>query len=220
VVGAVATLAMALVAVWLAMTDGGGTRPTASSLARPGPLASGTAAPARPLDSAKAAAAPATSFVHFSNGMFQVGPDIRPGTYRTRTGSNGCYFARLKGFSGSLDDVLANDNPQGPAVVTILATDRGFQSDACATWTADLSPLVKGSSFGPGDYIVGTDLEPGTYRDSGPGQSCYYARLSGFTHALSDVIANNNTTSPAIVTVAPSDRGFTSAGCGAWTRIG
>ena len=67
---------------------------------------------------------------------------------------------------------------------------------------------------------MGTDVQPGTYRNSRAGRDCYYARLSGFTHALNDIIANNNTESPAIVTIAPSDRGFTSTGCGTWTRVG
>jgi hypothetical protein len=64
-----------------------------------------------------------------------VGKDIQPGTYRTRTGSPGCYYARLRGFSGSVDDILANDNTDSPAVVTIKASDKGFESQNCGTWT-------------------------------------------------------------------------------------
>src|SRR5438270_5110397 len=107
VVGAIATLAMVLVAVWLATTNGG-TRPAASTMARPTVFPSVPVVPGKPLDSAKAGPATAAGFERFSNGIFQVGPDVRPGTYRTRDGADGCYFARLKGFSGSLEDVLAN----------------------------------------------------------------------------------------------------------------
>jgi hypothetical protein len=48
---------------------------------------------------------PAPTFATFTDGNYQVGIDIQPGTYRTTTGSQGCYYARLKGFSGSLDDI-------------------------------------------------------------------------------------------------------------------
>jgi hypothetical protein len=78
---------------------------------------------------------------------------------------------------------------------------------------------VRNNSFGPGEYIVGSDLQPGTYRNRGGGQACYFARLRGFTHASSDVIGNNNINGPAIVTVAASDRGFASRGCGTWTKV-
>ena len=183
-------------------------------------LASSAAPAPRQVDSAKVTVTPASEFAHFSSGIFRVGQDVRPGTYRLRSGSDGCYFARLKSFGGSTDDILANDAAEGPAVVTILPTDTGFQSDHCGTWTSDLSPIVRNSSFGPGDYIVGTDLQPGTYRNRGGGQACYYTRLRGFTHASGDIIANNNTQGTAIVTVGASDRGFSSTGCGTWFRLG
>src|SRR5439155_26639610 len=127
--------------------------PAASTTAGPTVFPSVPVVQGKPLDSAKAGPAAATSVERFSNGIFQVGPDVRPGTYRTRGGGDGCYFARLKGFSGSLEDVLANDSAVGPAVVTILPTDRGFQSDNCSTWTTDLSPIAGQGPFGPGAYI-------------------------------------------------------------------
>lgn len=59
-----------------------------------------------------------------------VGSTVQPGTYSS-TGDT-CYWARLKGFSGTLDDIIANGN--GPSIVTIAPTDVGFQSNRC-TWT-------------------------------------------------------------------------------------
>ncbi len=41
---------------------------------------------------------PTPSFASFGDGTYQVGKDIQPGTYRTRTGSTGCYYERLSGF--------------------------------------------------------------------------------------------------------------------------
>ncbi|HEY7832295.1 MAG TPA: hypothetical protein VIG30_01905 [Ktedonobacterales bacterium] len=158
------------------------------------------------------------SYAHFGDGTFQVGKDIQPGTYRTRVGSPGCYYARLKGFGGTVDDIIANDNTDAPAVVLIAATDKGFQSQNCGTWTQDLSQITASkTTFGDGIYIVGTDITPGTYKNSGD-QGCYYARLSGFGGTVDDIVSNNNTDAVAIVTIAASDKGFQSARCGTWTK--
>jgi hypothetical protein len=162
---------------------------------------------------------PAPTFVTFTDGAYQVGNDIQPGTYRTRTGSPGCYYERLKGFSGTLGDILANNNTDNPAIVTILATDKGFNSQNCGTWTEDLSQITTSTTtFDDGIYIVGTDIKPGTYKNSGS-QGCYYARLSGFTGTIYGILANNNTNTAAIVTINASDKGFESTRCGTWTRM-
>ncbi len=161
---------------------------------------------------------PTPSFAHFGDGTYQVGKDIKAGTYRTRTGSPGCYYARLKGFGGSVDDIIANDNTDAPAVVTIKASDKGFESQNCGTWTRDLSQITASkTSFDDGIFIVGTDIKPGTYKDTG-GDSCYYARLRGFGGTIDDIIANNNVSAPTIVTISSSDKGFQSKGCGTWTK--
>ena len=77
------------------------------------------------------------------------------------------------------------------------------------------SPLT---SFGDGTYIVGTDIQSGTYRNSG-GSNCYYARLSGFGGTSADIIDNENTDTSAIVTISSTDKGFQSKNCGTWTQI-
>jgi hypothetical protein len=155
----------------------------------------------------------------FSDGTYQVGTDIQPGTYRTRESSLGCYYARLGGFSGELNDILANANTDAPAVVTIKPTDAGFESQGCGTWTKDLSAITESkTSFDDGIYIVGTDIEPGTYRSSGS-SGCYYARLRNFSADLNSIIANGNTDAPTVVTIAPTDAGFESQNCGTWTKL-
>ena len=169
--------------------------------------------------SAKPTQKPQPIFANFGDGIFQVGKDIQPGTYRTRVGSSGCYYARLKGFSGTLDDILANNNTDAPAIVTIAKTDKGFESTNCGTWTQDLSQITTSkTSFDDGMYLVGTDIAPGTYKNSGS-SSCYYARLSGFTNTIDSIISNNNTDAAAIVTIAASDKGFESTRCGTWTKL-
>jgi hypothetical protein len=163
-------------------------------------------------------ATPTPNYPHFGDGTFQVGKDIQPGTYRTRQGSDGCYYARLKGFGGGIEDIIANDNTNAPAVVTIAASDKGFLSQNCGTWTQNVSQITKSkTTFEDGAFIVGTDIEPGTYKSSG-GDGCYYARLRGFGGTIDDIIANANPTGAAIVAIKASDKGFTSARCGTWTK--
>lgn len=70
----------------------------------------------------------------FGAGTYRIGEEIRPGTYRSSE-SRGCYWERLSGFSGSLGDIIANDFTNSVAVVTIQASDVGFSSSDCGTWT-------------------------------------------------------------------------------------
>ena len=72
---------------------------------------------------------------HFSDGTHRVGEDIQPGTYRTREGSSGCYYARLSGFGGGTEEILSNEVTDAPSIVAIEPTDAGFQSKRCGTWT-------------------------------------------------------------------------------------
>lgn len=158
----------------------------------------------------------AQSAVSFPDGTYIVGVDIPAGTYRSVNGDN-CYWERLSGFGGTLDETIENDIAPGPAVVTILPSDAGFTSDRCGVWTSDLSPITSSPAapFGDGTFIVGTDIAPGTWRSVG-GHDCYWKRLSGFTGSLDDIIANDFST---IVTIRPGDRGFASDRCGRWTLV-
>lgn len=70
----------------------------------------------------------------FRDGVFMVGTDIAPGTWRTEV-ADGCYWARIRGFSGQTSDIIANDNARGAAVVQIVTTDKGFISRRCGNWT-------------------------------------------------------------------------------------
>lgn len=72
--------------------------------------------------------------------------------------------------------------------------------------------------FSDGNFVVGTDIQAGTYRTRSKPSACYYARLSGFSGELGEILANENTYYPAIVTIAPTDKGFKSSGCGTWTQ--
>lgn len=73
--------------------------------------------------------------VPFGDGAFRVGRDVAPGTWQASSPTDSCYWERLSGFSGTLDDVLANNIGPGPMMVTISPSDVGFDSHRCGTWT-------------------------------------------------------------------------------------
>lgn len=208
----VGALAVLLVIGMFNAVAGSGSAPAS---APPGQAASS----AQPTRASAPTSTPAPTFAHFGDGTFIVGRDIQPGTYRTRQGSASCYYARLKGFGGTVDEIIANDNTDDTAIVTIAASDKGFQSTGCGTWTKDLSRITSSkTTFGDGMYLVGTDIAPGMYKSSGQ-TGCYYARLSGFGGTIDDILANNNTDSSAILTISASDKGFQSTRCGTWTKV-
>lgn len=69
------------------------------------------------------------------DGTYEVGKDIQPGTYVSGVPDSGnCYWARMKGTSGSMDDIIANNNSAGQSVVTIAASDKVFESSGCNDW--------------------------------------------------------------------------------------
>jgi hypothetical protein len=83
---------------------------------------------------AKASGSPATRMTG-DGGMYRVGADIVPGTYRsTGNADDSCYWERDKDATHSLNSIVANNNVNGTAVVTISATDGYFKTTGCGDW--------------------------------------------------------------------------------------
>lgn len=164
---------------------------------------------------------PEPTFASFEDGTWEVGVDIDPGTYRLQSPASFCYWERLRGFSGDLDDIIANENVMDAfAVVTIGKNDAGFSSSGCGEWTKDLSQVTFDREHidMDGTYIVGTDIKPGKWKSAG-GEFCYWARLKSFSGTLSSILANDNVFGGStIVTIRSTDKGFETRGCGVWER--
>lgn len=143
--------------------------------------------------------------------------EIKPGIY-VASGGDSCYWERVSGFSGTLDDILANDFGNARPVVEILSTDAGFESSNCVRWTAIEDAISPQTTIPDGTWLVGEEVSPGTYAAPG-GESCYWERLSGFSGDFDDIIANGLSESRSIVEIASSDVGFSTNGCGEWTPI-
>lgn len=160
------------------------------------------------------------------DGDFQVGSDIKPGTYRTTGNEDGmCYWERAKDSSGEMDSLLANDNVTGTSYVTVKASDKLFKSSDCNDWEAvdtkaKGSPAAKMSGDG-GMFRVGADIAPGTYKSTGnEDDMCYWERTKDAEHGLESIIANDNVTGSAVVTISASDTYFKTSGCTDWKKTG
>ena len=74
------------------------------------------------------------------------------------------------------------------------------------------------ASFGDGTWIVGSNIQPGTYRSSSTGGGCYWERLSGFSGGFGDIIANEITDELSLVEISSTDAGFSTQDCGTWKK--
>jgi hypothetical protein len=178
-----------------------------------------TAAPmtAAPTTTVAPTTVPAGPAKTFGDGTHLVGTSIAAGTYRAG-GGEGCYWQRLSGLGGTLGDIIANDDAVGPAIVTILPTDKAFSTQYCGTWTPLPSSGSQAISFGDGTFAVGIEIAPGTYQAPG-GSSCYWERESAFgAGGINGIISNDNPSGSVVVAIAPTDEGFQTQGCGSWTK--
>lgn len=74
---------------------------------------------------------------------------------------------------------------------------------------------------GSGTYLVGVDIEAGTYRSAvGPDGSCYWERLSGLSGESDEIMANEIVSRGTVLAeIKPSDYAFKTSGCANWRRI-
>jgi len=150
-------------------------------------------------------------------GTHLVGPDIEPGIYVGLAGEGileSCYWARLSNLSGS-DDILANENAIGLYYMEVLSTDKALET-GCELIPINLVPAREDflSILPPGTYLVGRDIEAGTYRGKAGDDildSCYWARLSNVS-GDDDILANNNATGQYFIEVLATDFALT-VGC-------
>ena len=90
------------------------------------------------------------------------------------------------------------------------------------TFVLLLAPALGAQTFsGSGTYIVGVDIDAGTYRSEvGPSGKCYWARLSGLSRNLNEIITHQMIRGgSAVVEIKPSDYAFETQHCEEWRRI-
>jgi|GEM_PF-3967717 len=154
----------------------------------------------------------------FGAGLYRVGQDIEATTYRTQSSGKDCFWERLSELDGYQDQIIAREFNDGPAVVQVKGRDRAFNSQGCARWTKDLSPITEdlNAPFGQGVYIVGVDIAPGLWQSQDSGR-CYWKRLGGFSWEPADILEEAFVReTPAVVLIEAGDKGFASSECGTW----
>ncbi len=112
-----------------------------------------------------------------------------------------------------------DDSDDPDATATPAETAEPGNATNAPTLDATAEPDGPATSFGDGQHVVGTDIEPGTYRSSAStttSNSCFWNRLSGFGEMGNSITARlvNNQT---VVTIVDSDAGFFSQNCGTWS---
>ncbi|MFF8533231.1 hypothetical protein ACN6K9_007103 [Streptomyces sp. SAS_267] len=86
---------------------------------------------------------------------------------------------------------------------------------------ADAAEKGKAAFAGNGDFRVGPDVEPGTYRTTGNTDgSCHWKRAEDAGHGLRSPVAEGDVTGTAVVTISAHDTYFTTSGCGDWKKTG
>ncbi|MCZ2525383.1 hypothetical protein [Streptomyces sp. HB2AG] len=113
-----------------------------------------------------------------------------------------------------------------PAVTTTVTETAEAEPAPTVTKTVTAKPKKTekegpASSFaGDGEYLVGKDIAPGTYRTAGADSfGCYWARLKDASGELGAIIANNNLEGPGHVTVNKGEY-FETKGCRDWKKVG
>jgi len=219
-------LLVVLVAAFPSKKDAASSTPSSSSAVGAATVSTAdtpTTAPAPTTTVAPTTTRPPKPKGFAGSGTLLVNQEIPPGRYRGNLDGGSCYWSRLSGLGQSgIDDIIANDNINGPTVIEIAPSDVALKSTRCGEWlpvTDDGLVLANRAPDGDGVFIVGLDIDPGTYRSSND-KSCYWSRLSSFSQSgIEGIIANDNSTGPTIVQIAPTDVGFKTSRCGSWTRI-
>jgi hypothetical protein len=94
-----------------------------------------------------------------------------------------------------------------------------------ATSQAPATPAGPVTAFADGTYEIGIGpglVPPGKYKGVVPADSfgCYWERQNstggGFDAIITNGVAGKG--EPIIVTIAPSDKGFKTSGCGTWSK--
>lgn len=154
----------------------------------------------------------------FEDGTWRVPEDVTPGVYRTMPSDGACNWVRF----GGNGEIRAIRSSRHTMIVEISSADSRFESDRCTSWSTNLASRTRSTTtpFGPGDYLVGMEIEPGLWRNTDSSRTCEWARLSGWSDEPRHTIADGRGETIQTVALHPDDVGFTSDRCGSWFRIG
>jgi hypothetical protein len=122
----------------------------------------------------------------------------------------------VQGAPGS-DGATGRTGPKGPRGATAPVGSTGV------TASGGGGSSTSGATTIPGDgtFLVGTDIQAGTYHaDASPSGNCYWERDSDLNGNLNSIISNDNSSGPVVVQIGSSDAAFNDSGCGTFTKTG
>ena len=141
---------------------------------------------------------PDTASVKYGVGTYLVGKDIDAGLYRavlTTSLMKMGYVERSSGVSMDFADILANIVLTGDGYVEIKETDVAVKLTGVELYPISLDELTSNikTEVSDGIYLVGYDLEPGTYKveiEDSAINMAYIERVKSVAMDFSDIIAN------------------------------
>ncbi|MFI1048970.1 hypothetical protein ACH4U3_24795 [Streptomyces griseoruber] len=137
------------------------------------------------------------------------------------------------GGDGDSDGTDGSAAPAPTVTVTKTATAPGGGEPEPATTVTEKVTVTPKSAKKPGaattvegdgQYLVGEDMQAGTYKTAGPDKSgfvdnCYWARTKDASGEFEAIIANANLAGQGRVTVRKGEY-FETTGCLKWTKVG
>ncbi|MGW3248453.1 hypothetical protein [Streptomyces sp. NPDC001070] len=130
------------------------------------------------------------------------------------------------GSNGESADATASDTAEPRPTVTVTAKAAAAAPAPTVTRTVTAKPKKTrepgpAAGFaGDGEYLVGEDIKPGTYKTAGADSfGCYWARLKDASGEFDAIIANNNLKGPGRVTIKKGEY-FQTQGCKEWKKVG
>ncbi len=114
------------------------------------------------------------------------------------------------------------DTGTQPGTVAAPTSTTGATDAATQTQAPPPAPAEPANSIGPGTYVVGKEVQAGTYHTTGPADAsvpiCYWARLKDTSGDMSAIITNGTPQGPTTVTISKGDGAFETSGCATWTK--
>jgi hypothetical protein len=101
---------------------------------------------------------------------------------------------------------ICNGIINGGSKATASSQKTSAPSGPTATHGPSATPTPNYAHFGDGQFEVGKDIQPGTYRARVTSSSCYWERLRGFDGTFDEIIANGNEYDPTVVTIPANDK--------------